>query len=197
MDLALLIITNLITGVSCTLLGVWLSTIALNLEFVRTRIEEETTVDNLDVPGGGSPTKTPFPTKKRKFGYRDVLLGIVIVGFMATGINQISVGQKAAEASEDATMAVSGLRDSNRCLTRYSNSLADALDRRQADNVTFQETDAERDRTLLALAATDFTSRQLLTQLGKDTGAKQAALEKIKDGRAEKSYPQAPRDACK
>lgn len=181
MDITLLIVSNLVTGAACTFLGAWLSMIALNLEFVRKKITEEDHMDHLDVPGGADVPRK----KKRRLDRTDVLLSILIIGFIVTGVNQISIGSKTS-----ATIT---------CLAGYSNELADALDRRQDDNTAYQMSDAARDETLLILfdARTPAARAEAAKDLRQATVDKQEALEEVQNGRKDKSYPQAPRDVCK
>lgn len=184
MYLTLLIITNVITGLGCTVLGMILTIIALNLEFVRKTMNEQETIVSTHQPARITEKR------KRKFGRTDIILAIVIAGFIVTGVNQISVG-----------------KDQNRlvsCVVNYSNKLADALDRRTEDNKKLADADSTRDnavddllgKLLLKPPATQDQIRVALVDLRATNARKVAAKKALDEGREQKSYPQAPRDVC-
>lgn len=164
-------------------------------------------MDHLDVPGGGAPSSSPTPKPKkrrRRFGREDILIAIVIVGFAVTGGYQISVGNTANESSRNATQAVEGQKKIVRCLTGYSNALADALDRRTNDNQKLTQADSLRDDAVDALLerlladppGTAEEIRVALMELRATNTGKREAKSELDQGRKDVSYPEAPRDVC-
>lgn len=129
--------------------------------------------------------------RKRRIRVTDVLLTVLTVGFIVSSFAAIQSNERSASADERSA-------DTVQCLETYANALADALDRRNNDNAKLQEVDARRDEIVeRLLTAPDDQKPALRVTLFEATRDKRAALRDVQNGRAEKSYPNAPREACK
>ena len=135
----------------------------------------------------------------------DYVLVILLVGMLVSGAGAWSAQREAADSNKVSASALKRVMAQNKCLTTFSNDLADALDRRTDDNQKLFDVDLLRDQRFDALIVNllkqpppaNSVFRRLLVELNEANAAKVAAKKSLDTGRAEKSYPQAPRDACK
>lgn len=174
MDITLLVMTNVITALVSIMLGWWLATVALSLEFVRTQVKE-TIVDDTD----------PTPKRRRRFNIRDVILSILMIGFIVSVVSTVVVDRRADGRAQEIVD----------CVLDYANANADALDRRSTDNAALSDADAARDEALLQFIENP-TDPALLEALEQTTLDKQAARAALEQGRQEQGYPEPPREVC-
>lgn len=182
MSVVILVITNLVTLAAGIAIGFYLATITFNLEYRR---KENTQV------------KDKKPRRRfGRFGRIDIILAVLLTG------NIISAATAINSNSQSANAEATGLR-TVQCLENFANGLSEALDRRNRDNAKLQDVDAARDAVVVQLLMTTVNSPDdtaaiaaLSRRLAEATVAKQQATDQVSQGRAEKSYPEAPKEAC-
>lgn len=155
---------------------------------------------------------TPSVVERTDTLYRIVWVLVAFVAFLVGAVilsvpqiihsdnESTAANENATAAAADATKAVKAIAKQNKCLERFANGLADALDRRQEDSSKYQLADDRRDRILVKLfAAADqpqAVQERIAQEYLKATVAKQRALKEINEGRKAKEYPDPPREVC-